>query len=181
MDSYNSPHHSRLAEEIELNRDYESDDEALLLSLVRTHQLLEQASALFFSRFDLTVTQFNALMIVRDWEGEGIKATELARRIVINRASAGSLVDGLCKRGLLERRAVPNARRAYHLRLTRAGRSTLDRVLPDYYAMVNAGFQGFGERRKETVLRFLGELRGVLDDKIAALTAVEPVERKGSR
>jgi DNA-binding MarR family transcriptional regulator len=169
MAPYQKPHSSSLAREIELHREYESPDEVLLLSLLRTHHLLELASSLFFARFDLTVTQFNALMIVRDWEADGVKASELARRIVINRASAGALVDGLCDRGLIERRTVAGDRRAYHLHLTKIGRTTLDQVLPQYYAMVESGFGRFSERRKDAVIRFLGELREVLHEEIESL------------
>jgi DNA-binding MarR family transcriptional regulator len=166
MVPYNQPPASTLAREIELNRAYESQDEVLLLSLLRTHHLLERTSALFFARFDLTVTQFNALMIVRDWQADGVKASELARRIVINRASAGALVDGLCDKGLIERREVPEDRRAYHLHLTELGRATLERVLPEYYAMMANGLGRFTDKRKDTAIRFLAELRAVLHEEI---------------
>lgn len=170
MDPNQRDHPTRLAREIELHREFESDDEVLLLSLLRTHHLIERTSALFFARFELTVTQFNALMIIRDWEQVGVKASELARRIVINRASAGALVDGLCAKALIERRPVPDDRRAYHLYLTKSGRKLLERMLPDYYAMLEGGFSRFTERRKNTVVRFLGELRQVLHEEIDALS-----------
>ena len=151
-----------LAEELELCREFDSANEVLLLSLLRTRQLLERTSASFFERFDLTATQFNALMIIRDWEKLGVKATELARRLVINRASAGTLVDSLCAKSLIERHAVAGDRRSYHLRLTRLGRRRLRNMQPEYYSLLDKGFQSFSQRTKEVVTRFLGELRDAL-------------------
>lgn len=161
-----------LSSEIELNRSLASREEELLLALVHTNQLLDRASGLFLGRFELTATQFNALMIVRDWEVEGITQTELARRLLINRASAGSLIDSLSERGLLERTPAPGDRRAYHLGLTRQGRRLLKAVLDPYYRRLASVFgpvSSSGEAK--AMLRLLDTLRVRLRDEIRALDA----------
>lgn len=148
-----------LKRDIELNREFESQDEALLLSLIYTNQLLERASAAFLAEFELTPIQFNALMIVRDYEKEGIKQTELAKRLLINRASTGTLLDNLCDRELLNRRDVPGDRRAYHLTLTAGARRLLRRILKPYYRLIASVLRPFPIKEKRAALAFLERFR----------------------
>ena len=131
----------------------------MLLSLIYTDQLLERASSAFLTEFDLTPIQFNALMIVRDYEREGIKQTELATRLLINRASTGTLLDNLCDRKLLVRQAVPGDRRAYHLVLTTGARRLLSRILKPYYQRLTDVFSPFSVREKRWALAFLEKFR----------------------
>lgn len=151
-----------LKQEIELNRDFVSGAEEVLLAVFHTAQVLEQASATFLRRYDLSPTQFNALMIVRDYEADGIKQSELARRLLINRASTGTLVDGLERRGLLCRRTAPGDRRAYHLSLSPVARDLLERLLPPYYERVEEVFSSVSGRDRSAVVRALGNVRAAV-------------------
>ena len=148
-----------LKDEIELNRDFVSKNEEVLLSLLHTGQLLEQASTALLGQYDLTPTQFNALLIVRDYESGGIKQSELARRLLINRASTGTLIDALERRKLLHRRSVEGDRRAYHLHLSSGARALLRRMLDPYYERVEAVFSTLAVKDKSTVLRSLTKVR----------------------
>ncbi len=159
-----------LKQEIELNRDFVSRDEEVLLALFRTAQVLEQASSAFLNQYDLSPTQFNALMIVRDYEADGIKQSELARRLLINRASTGTLIDGLERRKLLCRRTVPGDRRAYHLSLSPRARNLLGRLLAPYYERVEEVFSSLSGRDKSSVLRSLEKVRAALRAELETLT-----------
>jgi DNA-binding MarR family transcriptional regulator len=158
-----------LKREIELNRGFESTDEALLLALIHTNQVIERASISFLSRYDLTPTQFNALMIVRDYEKDGIKQAELARRLLINRASTGVLLDHLCGRDLMVRQPVLGDRRAYHLVLTVAARRLLKKILKPYYRRLTRVCCSFSVREKKLALRFLERFRCCLRAEQARL------------
>lgn len=159
-----------LKQEIELNRDFVSRDEELLLALFRTSQILEQASAEFLSQYELSPTQFNALMIVRDYEAEGIKQSELARRLLINRASTGTLIDTLERRQLLCRRDVPGDRRAYHLTLSARARTLLGRLLGPYHERVEKVFSSLSAGDKSSALSFLEKVRAALRKELETLT-----------
>ncbi len=161
-----------LAQEIELNRDFVSSDEELLLALLHTHQLMEQVSALLLSRYELTPTQFNALMIVRDYEKVGIRQTELARRLLINRASAGTLVDNLCSRNLMVRRSVPQDRRAHHLALTGKSRRLLARATVPYYQRIERLLANVSASDKKRVCKVLATLRARLREHSEELGAL---------
>ena len=153
---------STLSREIELNRDFVSLDEELLLALIYSNQLLDQASVGFLKQFELTPTQFNALMIVRDYERDGINQVELSRRLLINQASTGTLIDNLGKRELLARRKVEGDRRAYHLCLTPGSRRLLKKILVPYYQLIEKTFAGFTKTSKRGALEFLATFRGRL-------------------
>lgn len=120
---------------------------------------VERAAGLFLATYDLTPTQFNALMIVRDYEKQGIKQSELARRLLINRASTGTLIDNLVKRKLLVRMSVAGDRRAYHLALTRQARQLLKRIRKPYYARVSEVLSAFSAREKRAAAKFLERFR----------------------
>jgi len=158
-----------LKQEIELNRDFVSRNEELVLALIRTSQVLEQESAAFLSQYQLSPTQFNALMIVRDYEADGIKQSELARRLLINRASTGALIDGLERRELLCRRLVPGDRRAYHLTLSRRATNLLKRLLGPYYERIDAVFSSLSGRDMSSTLRVLDKVRAALRTELETL------------
>ncbi len=155
--------------EIELNRDFVSRDEELLLSFLHTSELLERVSAAFLRRYDLTPTQFNALMIVRDYEDDGIKQSDLAKRLLINRASTGTLIDTLERRRLMERCTVPEDRRSYHLTLSAKARGLLRRLLKPYYARIEQVFSSFKRNEKASALGFMEKFREALYRELEAL------------
>jgi len=151
-----------LEQELELNRAFHSRNEKLLLSLLLSQRQVEEISTRFLARHGLTPTQFNALMIVRDYESEGIRQSELARRLLMNRASAGTLVDTLCERNLMRRQAVAGDRRAYHLGLTTRARRLLGRVLGPYYQLMDRVLSRFSAAQKDGICDFLDGLRAQL-------------------
>ena len=161
-----------LSREIELNRDFESPQEEALLALVWTYQKMTKMSADFFRRHDLTETQFNALMIVADYQSEGIRQVELARRLLINPASTGTLIDALESKGWLLRVRAATDRRAYELQLTDTGTSLLASFKPVYYGLVNDAMAGLehGELRQLTGLldRFRDGLTRALAERLEA-------------
>ena len=151
-----------LEDEIELNREFQSPDEALFLGLIYTNQLLERASSAFLASYALTPVQFNALMIVRDYERDGINQAQLAKRLLINRASTGTLIDILCARELLRRAALEGDRRAYRLQLTTESRRLLRRIHKPYYRRLAQVFSKFPVAEKRTVMKFLEKFRQLI-------------------
>lgn len=60
--------------------------------------------------------------------GEGMTQRELADRVGVEGATIGRILDGLQKKGLIERRPVDGDRRAYHIHLTAAARPILEEI-----------------------------------------------------
>lgn len=103
-----------------------------LLQLLRTADVIWNASRAFFERWHLSPSQFNILNLVVD-APEGLSQTELSRELLVHRSNVTGLVDRLESRGLVERRDLAGDRRAYRVVLTPAGRRLVQKILPRYY------------------------------------------------
>ena len=153
-----------LHSEIELNRPFHSSAEEALLAFVWTHQQMTKLSADFFRAYGLSDTQFNALMIIADYQRDGIRQFELARRLLINRASTGTLIDVMTKKGWILRQRVADDRRAYQLILTQSGETLLETCKPPYYALIAQSFSDLGDSE-------IKQFTGILNRFRAGVTA----------
>src|SRR6266404_2854440 len=104
-----------------------------LLQLLRTAETLWNASRLFFTRWDLSPSQFNVLNLLYD-QPDGCTQIELSRWLIMHRSNVTGLVDRLEARGLVQRRDNARDRRAYRVVLTTAGKRLVQKILPRYYA-----------------------------------------------
>lgn len=152
----------RLRDEISLNRPFNGMQEGAFLSLVWTWQRLEQAGRAFFPRFGITDVQFNVLMILDDYRGRTFRQHELADILVVNRASAGSVLERMERNGWIAR--VPDAddRRAMRVSMTRAGKSKLEEVRGPYFQLMADLFKGEDESDLRAVVLFCDRLRAGL-------------------
>ena len=80
-----------------------------------------------FAKFGLRRTTFSALALVVD--NPGLRQSQLAEALAIERPNLVRIVDELEKAGLLQRKAVANDRRAYALEATHAGSALLERAM----------------------------------------------------
>ena len=76
----------------------------------------------------LTPTLFGTLVLVD--ANPGIKQSDLARAIQLDRSTVVTVIDTLEKRGLVARHRAPQDRRSNALRLTEAGAALLAAVRP---------------------------------------------------
>ena len=149
----------RLHAEIALNRPFESQGEAALLSITWTWQRLEQLGREFFPRFGITEAQFNVLMILHDYADRAFRQHELADILVVNRASIGSVLERLERDGLVARVQDPVDRRAMRVSLTPAGKRKLDEVRGPYYRLMAQLFRGHEERDLQQLILSCDRLR----------------------
>ncbi len=113
-----------------------------LLQLLRTADALWNSSRLFFSRWELSPSQFNVLNVLND-KPHGLSQIELGRLLIMHRSNVTGLVDRLEKRGLLQRKEAAADRRAYRIVLTLAGRKLVQQILPQYYRVAEEVWDGF--------------------------------------
>jgi len=90
----------------------------------------------------------------------------LADKVGITRASMTGLIDGLERDGLVERIFDANDRRSVSIRLTTAGQSKLDIVMPDYYNRLRLCMAGLDEKSREQ----LTEMLKLIDAGVAEFT-----------
>lgn len=90
-------------------------------SLARLSRILEQAA----SASGVSLAQYRVLVLVND---EPHRASALAAKVDVQRATLSTIVAGLERSGLLERASVAHDGRGVQLQLTASGRTTLRRV-----------------------------------------------------
>jgi DNA-binding MarR family transcriptional regulator len=157
----------RLKQEIALNREFVDKGEALFLSVTWTWLCIERTGRRFFASFGITDAQFNALMILWDYRTRALKQHELADLLVVNRASAGGVIDRLQRNGWIRREVDAEDRRAFRVHLTDDGIAKLKQVRTAYYKLLSAGLGDTDPQTLATVLRFNDAFRA----RLGALSA----------
>jgi MarR family transcriptional regulator, negative regulator of the multidrug operon emrRAB len=128
-----------------------------LLQILRTAEALWNSSRVFFSRWDLSPSQFNVLNLLSGRSG-GVTQSELSRELITHRSNITGLVDRLEARGLVRRTEMPGDRRAFLVQLTPAGRRLLEEILPCYHAAAEEVWGGINTARAVRLARDLGLL-----------------------
>jgi DNA-binding MarR family transcriptional regulator len=104
----------------------------------------------------VTPIQFSTLTLVG--ANPGLSQTALSRAVGIERSSAVAIIDGLEKRGLLERRRPD--RRSHALHLTAAGKRLLARLKPQVAAHDAAIAASLSDSEKRLLVDLLDRLAG---------------------
>lgn len=118
----------------------------ILPDLVGYHLRLAQIAlfrdfAAAVSDYDITPTLFSALILIE--ANPGMKQTDLARAIQLDRSSVVSVIDKLEQQGIVIRRRAIQDRRSTSVALTAAGQQLLDEVRPrvlEHEARITAHF-----------------------------------------
>jgi DNA-binding MarR family transcriptional regulator len=111
-----------------------------------------------FAELDLRPAQYSVLVLLE--HAPGLKQSDVAGALGIQRANFVALFDGLERRGLARRSPTPNDRRSYALYLTEAGQGVLARAArleADHEARLDARL---GPGGREQLLKLLGHLLG---------------------
>ncbi len=102
----------------------------LWVVLARAFDAVEHHSRASIARFGLGTTEFGVLEVLYH-KGE-LPVCEVQRRILVESSSTTYVVDKLCERGLVRRRASQADRRVTLLALTAAGRRRIQRIFPSH-------------------------------------------------
>jgi DNA-binding MarR family transcriptional regulator len=156
---------ARLKAEIALNRPFRGEAEVAFLALVWTWERLEALARDFFPRHGITAAQFNALMILWDHRDRPLRQHEVARLLVVNRATAGGVIARIEKAGWIDRVVDPADSRARLVRISKAGIAKLKGVRGPYYRVIARLFP----RAETGAMRFHVEYLERLRERLAAL------------
>jgi DNA-binding MarR family transcriptional regulator len=128
-----------------------------LVELLRTAEALWNASRVFFAKWDLSPSQFNVLNLLTG-QPEGCSQVELSRQLIMHRSNVTGLVDRLEARGLVQRKDNAVDRRAFNVRLTKAGEKLVHDILPEFYRAAEAVW---GDMPVERAKQLVSELAAV--------------------
>jgi len=130
----------------------------LWLRLLTCTQLIErQVRARLRSRFATTLPRFD-LMSQLDRHPDGLKMNELSRRMMVTGGNVTGIVDQLVKEGLVERAAHAD-RRAFRVRLTRAGERAFAEMARAHEEWVVEILAGLGRREHAELFALLAKVK----------------------
>src|SRR2546423_6866260 len=139
-----------------------SDDHRALriwLRLLTCTQMIERVvRSGLRERFATTLPRFD-LMAQLERHREGLKMNELSRLLMVTGGNVTAIVDQLEKEGLVERLDEPADRRAFRIRLTRAGERSFGEMARAHEEWVVELLAGLSRREHEELLKLLAKLK----------------------
>jgi DNA-binding MarR family transcriptional regulator len=131
----------------------------LWLRLLTCTQLIErEVRARLRERFGTTLPRFDLMSQLWRYP-QGLKMNELSRHLMVTGGNVTGIVDLLEKDGQVERAAEPSDRRAYRVRLTRAGRKAFAEMARAHEAWIVELLTRLTRRELDDVFRLLGRLK----------------------
>lgn len=112
------------------------------------------------SDHDLNVGEYAVLVVLSEADGDRRRMCDLADALHLSPSGLTRRVDGMVRRGLVERTPSTDDRRVMLAGLTPTGRALLERAAPDHVASVR---RHFVSRLSRTQLRDLGDALRTLD------------------
>lgn len=108
--------------------------------------------------FDCTLPRFD-LLAQLERSPQGLKMSELSRRLMVTGGNITGLADQLEAEGLLEREAVASDRRATLLKLTPLGRERFARMAAEHESWVVDMFSTLARDEQTQLLALLAKLK----------------------
>ena len=112
--------------------------------------------------YGLVLKGFNVLAVVAG-DPEPLSPTTIGERTLITKTSVTSVLDRLETLGLVRRRPHPTNRRSVLVDVTAKGRATCAEILGALHLREAAWIAGMPEARRQTLIRLLGEVKGLLN------------------
>jgi DNA-binding MarR family transcriptional regulator len=129
------------------------------LRLLTCTQLVErEVRSRLRGRFNTTLPRFD-LMAQLERHPEGLKMNALSRLLMVTGGNVTAIVDQLEKEGLVERLDDADDRRAFRIRLTRAGEKAFAEMAREHEEWVVELFAGLTRKEHDELLRLLAKLK----------------------
>ncbi|MGL1885539.1 MAG: MarR family transcriptional regulator [Reichenbachiella sp.] len=119
-----------IKEEIKQTKPLRTSGEELILSLVKTVDLLKTGFDSLLKEHDLTLAQFNILRICRGAQGEGRTCSDITERMLTKVPDVTRLLDRMVKKGLVKRERCTSDRRIVWIFITDSGLDVINKVVP---------------------------------------------------
>ena len=149
---------SAVGKEIHQTKPFGTIEEELLVSLLRTTDVLQERFEQLIRPFNISMTQYNVLRILRGAEPEGCTCGEIGERMIAREPDVTRLLERMEKSGLIKRMRDSADRRVVVTRITSSGLRLLDEMEPKLREL-DGLMQPMGERKIKTMLRLLDEVR----------------------
>jgi len=144
----------------------------VFLNLIRTDSLATTALSRRFRRHGLSLSGFNALVILRQ-SAEGVNPHEIADRLLVTRAAVTGILDALEAKAWVRRDRSGADGRMSLIAITPAGKMLLDGLLPEHFAAERAMASALSANEKELLISLLGRLQLHLGSQAEEITLAE--------
>jgi DNA-binding MarR family transcriptional regulator len=124
----------------------------------RVREQLRESFAITLPRFDL--------MAQLDRSPNGLKMSDISRRLMVTGGNVTGLVDQLVGEGLVVRRDSTEDRRVYEVRLTAKGKRQFDMMSAAHERVVVDLLSGLPRKEREALHESLGQLKAALVARI---------------
>jgi DNA-binding MarR family transcriptional regulator len=133
-------------------------EEEAILSIARTAAIVEHAGAEALKPFDLTITQYNVLRILRG-AGEGLCRNEVGERLVTKVPDVTRLLDRMESAGLIVRQRGGEDRRFVSTQITEKGLKLLEKIDRELPAIHGRQLGHVSQKRLRELISILEEVR----------------------
>lgn len=131
----------------------------LWLRLLTCTQLIErEVRARLRERFDTTLPRFDLMSQLWRYP-DGLKMKELSRHLMVTGGNVTGIVDPLEQAGLVERAPEPADRRAFRVRLTRAGRKAFAEMAAEHEQWIVELVAGLSRREHAELYKLLAKVK----------------------
>ncbi len=148
----------KLEQEIGKRQPFESPQEAAVVGLLRTHDLIQYRFGRLFREHGLSQPQYNILRILRG-EGKPLPCLEIGRRMIAKVPAITHLIDKLEKRELVRRSRCEKDRRVWYVSLTEAGRALVGQLDEPVRAMDASLCTGLSDDECRELVRLMDKAR----------------------
>ena len=148
-----------LRDELKMNKPFKSAEEEAILSIARTAAVLEHGGAEALKPFDLTITQYNVLRILRGAGENGLCRNEVGERLVTRVPDVTRLLDRMEAAGLIVRQRGSADRRFVATQVTEKGLKLLEKIDRELPAMHNRLLGHVSQKRLRELINILEDVR----------------------
>lgn len=148
-----------IREEIKQQKPFVSQEDEVLVSLVRTADAVMRRVAEALKQESLSPTQYNVLRILRGAGPGGLACREVAERMITRDPDLTRLLDRLEKRGLTIRNREAKDRRVVVTRITREGLKVLEALDEPTAECARRALGHLSPRELDTLAELLDKVR----------------------
>lgn len=149
----------RILQELRQRRPFDFVEEEAFLNVYRTADVLAQQLLKLLKTFNLSLTQYNILRILRGAGGEGLTCSEIGSRLLTPDPDITRLLDRLEKRKVLVRSRGRKDRRCVTIHITDEGLSTLSQLDGPIRALQVEIFRPLDEPKLRQLIALLETVR----------------------
>jgi len=152
--------------ETRLANDHHQAIKLWLRMLTCTNRITGKIRSRLRENFKTTLPRFD-LLAQLERHPEGLKMSELSKRMMVTTGNITGITDQLEAEGLVRREVDPSDRRSFVVKLTPEGRRLFGEMAAVHEGWVIELFEGLSSEEKETLYALLGKLKQHLNGKEA--------------